>query len=121
MTVKPHVTYARIFVDYVLFTFTAPSAAPIELSIVSQTSTSLTLSWAPLPPENRNGIITGYSINVTHNNTGNSMHLSSTEEFIIVESLSPYTVYLCSVAAQTAVGLGPYTPPLTARTDEDGT
>ena len=41
-------------------------------------------------------------------------------EFISVSSLSPYTTYLCSVAAQTAIGLGPYTSPHTVTTDEEG-
>ena len=72
------------------------------------------------PLERQNGIITGYSVNVTNNDTGVSMLLSSTENSITVAQLSPYTTYLCSVAAQTVVGLGPYTSPITVTTDEDG-
>ena len=48
------------------------------------------------------------------------MLLNSTEDFISVASLSPYTTYLCSVAAQTVIGLGPYTSPLAVTTDEEG-
>lgn len=87
---------------------------------MSQSSSSLTLAWMAPPPERRNGLIIGYSINVTNTDTGVSMLLSSTRESITVSQLSPYTSYLCSVAAQTIVGQGPYTSPITVTTDEDG-
>ena len=70
--------------------------------------------------ESQNGIINSYSINVTNSDTGESVFLSSTEESITVEQLSPFTTYLCSVAAQTVIGMGPYTSPLTVTTDPDG-
>ena len=98
----------------------APSAAPVDLIVVTMSSTSLTLRWALPPEENRNGIISGYSINVTSNATGDMTILSTTANTFSVTSLSPYTTYLCSVAALTSVGLGPYTIPLTVRTDEEG-
>ena len=47
-------------------------------------------------------------------------YISSTGNSITVGQLSPYTSYLCSVAAQTVVGQGPYTSPITVTTDEDG-
>ena len=48
------------------------------------------------------------------------MLLSSTGNSITVGELRPYTSYLCSVAAQTIAGQGPYTSPITVTTDEDG-
>ena len=94
--------------------------APIGLSVTSQTSNSLTLAWMAPPPERQNGLITGYSINVTNTDTGASVFLSSTGNSITIGQLSPYTSYLCSVAAQTIVGQGPYTSPITVTTGEDG-
>ena len=99
---------------------TAPSAAPVGLIVLSQSSASLTLSWELPPTESQNGIITGYSINVTSSTTGEVVLLSTTNSYVSVTSLSPYTIYLCSVAAQTTVGLGPYTLPLMIRTDQEG-
>ena len=99
---------------------TAPTSAPVGLNIISQSSISLTLAWMAPPLERQNGLITGYSINVTNSDTGVSMLLSSTGNSITVGQLSPYTSYLCSVAAQTIVGQGPYTSPITVTTDEDG-
>ena len=106
-------------VDY-MYMHTAPTSAPIGLNVISQSSSSLTLAWMAPPLERQNGMITGYSINVTDTDTEASMLLSSTGEFITVTQLSPYTSYLCSVAAQTSVGLGPYTLTIIITTDEDG-
>lgn len=103
-----------------LSTHSVPTSAPVGLIIISQSSNSLTLSWMAPPLERQNGLITGYSINITNADTGASMLLSSTGNSIAVGELSPYTSYLCSVAAQTMVGLGPYTTPITVTTNEDG-
>ena len=103
-----------------MYTLTAPSLAPIGLSVISQSSSSLTLAWMAPPLERQNGLITGYSVNVTNSDTGVSRLLSSIGNSITVIQLSPYTSYLCSVAAQTIVGLGPYTSPITVTTGEDG-
>ena len=102
------------------FIHTVPAFAPIGLSVTSQTSSSLTLAWMAPPLERQNGLIIGYSVNVTNSDTGASTLLSSTGNSIIVGQLSPYTSYLCSVAAQTIVGQGPYTSPITVTTGEDG-
>lgn len=99
---------------------TAPTAAPIGLYVVSQSSSSVSLSWMPPQLERRNGIITGYSVNVTHSDSRESTLLSTTESSITIVQLSAFTTYLCSVAARTVVGLGPYTMQLTVSTDEDG-
>ena len=104
----------------IYYTHTAPSSAPVGLTVTSQSSSSLSLAWMAPPLERQNGLITGYSINVTNTDTGASMLLSSTGNSITVGELSPYTSYLCSVAAQTSAGQGPYTSPIIVTTDEDG-
>ena len=121
MVLQNHCTlYCFTLYHHFTYTHTAPTLAPIGLNIDAQSSSSVTLAWMVPPLERQNGIITGYSVNVTNNDTGVSMLLSSTENSITVAQLSPYTTYLCSVAAQTVVGLGPYTSPITITTDEDG-
>ena len=37
----------------------------------------------------------------------------------MVDSLNPYTEYVCIIAAHTVAGLGPYTVELLVRTQED--
>lgn len=39
---------------------------------------------------------------------------------LIVESLAPYTDYVCIIAANTYVGIGPYSLELTVRTEQSG-
>ena len=46
--------------------------------------------------------------------------LTTVDTSITVQQLNPFTMYLCSVAAETSIGLGPYTLALTVTTDEDG-
>lgn len=87
-------------------------------------STSLSFTWDPPPPENQNGIITGYNIRLTAvlvDNSGEvSVHLSNIGERVI-GSLHPHTAYNMSVAAENSVGFGPYTANITTMTPEDGT
>ena len=97
-----------------------PTATPTELIIVSTTPNAINLSWASPPRESHNGVINGYFINITTNNFEESQLLFSTEEFIAVDSLQPYTMYFYSVAAYTDAGLGPYSVIFPVTTEEDG-
>lgn len=103
------------------FSHSVPSAAPLSLRAISASPDSLNLQWLPPPEDGQNGIIVNYSVNVTHNSTGDVQHFSGIQEqYFTVEFLSPYTAYLCSVAAHTTIGMGPYTVPELTITDEDG-
>ena len=99
----------------------APSAAPTELTTVATTPNAVNLSWGPPPPESHNGVINGYFINITNDNFEEIQLLFSTEEFVTVVSLQPYTMYFYSVAANTDAGLGPFSVTYPITTDEDGT
>lgn len=111
--------YFYLFYSF-LYKLSVPTSAPIGLDVVSQSSTSVTVSWSPPQSERQNGIISRYSVNVTKSNSGESSLLSTADRSITLEQLDPFTTYLISVAAQTAIGLGPYTLPLTVTTNEDG-
>ena len=67
-----------------------------------------------------NGAITGYSVNVTNVETGITVQLFTSSTSLIVDSLEPFTVYAITIAAQTAVGAGPYSIGLSQITMEDG-
>ena len=72
-----------------------------------------------MPPEERNGIITGYIINVTAVERGEEMQLQSQSVNIAVD-VSPYTSYIFTIAATTTVGKGPYSMVIVVRTPSDG-
>ena len=84
------------------------------------TSTSLLLSWDPLAYEDQNGVIIGYVINVTVQETGASFQLESTTTELAVSNLKPYRTYVCVIAAATSVGTGPFSEIYIVKTPEDG-
>ena len=81
---------------------------------------SVVLTWDPPPPEDRNGPIVGYVINVTVIETGEMFQLTSSTNTLSVASLKPFTRYVCIIAARTPVGLGPFSTTITVMTPEDG-
>ena len=68
----------------------------------------------------RNGAITGYFVNVTNVENGITIQLFTSSTNLIVDLLEPFTVYTINIAAQTAVGAGPYSIGLSTITMEDG-
>ena len=54
----------------------APSAAPVNVTGMNTSSTSLRISWLPPPVEDQNGIIIAY--NVTYVTAGGSEMIDST-------------------------------------------
>ena len=92
--------------------------APKNLTANSITSSSAEISWLELLPENRNGVIRHYVINITELNTGSVHIFTSLYEGITLHSLHPYYEYAVAVAAYT-VTEGPFSLNLILRTDED--
>lgn len=84
--------------------------------------TSILLTWSPVAPEDRNGILIGYVIEVASNPAGLSTQatVSADTYTYTVTSLTPYTSYNCSVAGRTVNGSGPSNEILHIQTDEDG-
>lgn len=64
---------------------------------------AITLTWDPLPPEHRNGIITGYDVMMEGRE-----NMSSTTTSVVLSHLSGGTTYTIRVAAKTAAGVGPF-------------
>ena len=96
-----------------------PSAAPENVLVVSVSSSSLTLSWDPLPTEEQNGIIRHYSVNITEEDTGMLLLKTTTIESITLNNLHPYYTYSVQVSAST-IDDGPSSLPVLVTTSEDG-
>lgn len=99
---------------------TAPSGYPQDVSIDTTSSQSAVISWNPPLLEERNGIITSYSITIHRQGTDSQRQLTSLTTMISVSMLSPFTTYTVTVAASTTIDVGPPSTQLTFRTDEDG-
>ena len=98
----------------------APSGFPRNFSASVVTTHSLFLVWNPPPPEDQNGVVIRYRVNVTVLGTIEMYQLSSVNSSITVLSLRPYTTYIFTIAAETAVGVGPFSGAYTVMTATDG-
>ena len=90
------------------------------LRAVAASSTSIVLTWEAPPPEDLNGLLIGYSINITKLQTGERQELFSNSTMLTVYNLQPYTVYTCVSAAVTNVGHGPFGDAIQSETLEAG-
>ncbi len=90
--------------------------------MVAPTPWTLLFSWKPPPYEHHNGVLLGYTANVVTVTTGATSQLySAADEITISVSIfKPFTVYTCSVAAFTEVGIGPFGSERSVQTPEYG-
>ena len=68
----------------------------------------------------QNGVIIGYVVNVTVIATGEMFQLTTTSTNLALDSLQPFTTYMCRIAVRTAVGIGPYSIAVVATTEQAG-
>ena len=99
--------------------YPGPSVSPTSVILTSVTSTTVTMSWEPPPPDLQNGIIRKYTVKVADGLTGNAFLLNTTKTEILVGMLHPYYFYSFAVTAVT-VEPGPFSSDVTVRTLEDG-
>ncbi|XP_060100400.1 phosphatidylinositol phosphatase PTPRQ [Heteronotia binoei] len=81
-----------------------PESAPIMKSYKNLSSTSVMLSWDP--PVQPNGIIMKYELQLQGTEINSSF--STSDDLVILEDLSPFTLYSFFASARTIKGLGPY-------------
>ena len=104
-----------------LFCLTAPTAAPVVIKAHNTSSTSLTLSWAPLANASVPGVLKGYSVSYQHGLAHQyvAWMVCSGSLTLNLTGLEKFTTYNLSVAAFTVAGSGPYSPAIPVTTDED--
>ena len=90
------------------------------LRTINISSTSAVLTWEAPPPEDRNGDLIGYSINLTILQTGERLELFSNSTILTVYDLRSFTVYTCTSAAVTNAGEGPFSDAIQIETLEAG-
>ena len=97
----------------------APSTPPQGLVALPQTSTSVHLSWKPIPSRYLNGRLTGYRIRYNTGLHRDWVYLNTTESVsLLVTQLDKYTVYTFQVAGVTVVS-GEFSSPASNRTLPD--
>ena len=80
----------------------------MEVTIVSTTSSSITLSWEPPPANCQNGEINGYQIRFTNQSNlspeeWSTDNVSGTAVGATIEGLKIFTEYFICIAARTSV------------------
>ncbi|XP_069845283.1 phosphatidylinositol phosphatase PTPRQ [Dipodomys merriami] len=80
-----------------------PETSPVINTFKNLSSSSILLSWDP--PLKPNGIIISY--NLTLQGPHGKYSFITADDYIILEELSPFTLYSFSAAARTVKGLGP--------------
>ena len=103
-----------------LFCTLVPASAPQNLEAITLGSREVRIVWDPPPHEDWNGIIKFYTIQITVLDSGVELFFNSTLNNFTVSSLSPYTEYLCTVAASTSVGIGAFAEMIVVQTAEEG-
>ena len=100
---------------------TAPSSAPLNLSLHEIGSSYALLRWVPPPEPDRNGVIEYYQIYLNSSQGSNiSLNTAGSQTHILLNSLYPNTQYVCSVAAVT-VSPGPPSTAVLFTTNISGT
>jgi len=100
---------ANNFVNTLFLFLLEPTAAPLNPSGMSVTSTLIRLDWSPPPSEHINGIIVFYLVEVEEVITNRTWTFHAVQTHINIGPLHPYYGYRCRVAANT-IATGPFTP-----------
>ena len=104
---------------YIICFFLAPSGPPEGISAVALGPRIIQINWSQPLPEEQNGIIRSYLVNVTVAETEQHIQLTTNSTNITATNLHPFYHYHYSVAAVT-VALGPYTVTHVLQTPQDG-
>ena len=97
----------------------------MNIVITSISSTSLYISWDPVPAMDQNGVITNYDVTYSQSTfqtlqPNGTVRVQGDNVSATLTGLEEYVVYSITVRAYTAIGPGPYSPVQNRRTLEDG-
>ena len=106
--------------QFLFFLFLVPSAPATNPAGTTTSSTSIFLEWDPPDVSDQNGVIIAYVVNLTVMGTGEMFQFSTMSTNLTLDSLRPFTTYLCRIAARTVVGIGPYSIAVVATTQQAG-
>ena len=103
-----------------VLTLIVPSGFPQSVDGNATDPYSINMTWSPPALEEQSGDIIRYVINVTHADTLETNQYYTSLTHIHITGLDPYTTYVCVVAAETSVGIGPFSYLYFIQTPEAG-
>ena len=92
----------------------------MNIGVSGITTSSAIVTWSQPPLDQQNGLILGYTVNLTDVQTRETFQLVSFTTEVTADELSPFTTYSIIIEAFTAVGSGPCSTLYTFTTGEDG-
>jgi len=119
----------------ILLLYTVPTEAPRNVTVTVDSSRSIMLTWERPPMEEENGLLLIYHVIVIETQihyTDDGEEIRGTESYLnrtynvseereqLIDMLHPDYNYTVSIAAATEPGIGPFSDPITVRTDMDG-
>ena len=105
-----------------MFTNPAPSVAPSEVNVSHRLPTTAEVSWSPLPKNEQNGVIIGYTVIVIKDDSQSEppLQLDTATNSTTISNLKPFTSYTFKISAMTKAGSGPAAT-ISSTTPEAGT
>ena len=99
-----------------------PSLPPKDITAYNTSSTSLKVTWNPVPQGHTHGFVLGYIVLYKREKNLNSSYINITSPVTSVQltDLDKFTMYVVKVLAFTIKGNGVMTNGTHARTHEDG-
>ena len=99
-----------------------PSAPPQSVFSVNASSTSLLVTWQPVPYANANGIVYAYIVSIKRAHSDepwvNHTQYEPTLQMTLT-GLLRYVIYTVKVSAVTSKGSGPFSAEVLPSTDQD--
>ena len=97
----------------------------MDVNAQALSSSQIRVMWGEVVPRDRNGMITVYEIEYEPlmdfgGQIGIELwNITVPERSVTLDQLEAFVTYNISVRAYTAIGPGPYSTPISVRTDED--
>lgn len=91
----------KICYNHRILLSSGPTAGPANVTVVSVTATTVHLTWDHPPEETHQGVIRGYTLNVTELETGRTLRETTPETEIVIDSLHPFYTYKITIIAFT--------------------
>ena len=128
------VLFIRSWFTYLCFSYLRPLFFPLKSSVPDQppsnvtsyntSSTSVNVTWQPIPLDHRNGILLGYHVRYRRHDKANDtislVTVNNSSLHAELDGLGKYKKYAIQVAGSTVAGLGNFSEPVFVRTEQDG-
>lgn len=111
--------------DHSSFILLVPDHPPPNVTAFNTSSTSINVTWQPIPSDHVNGILLKYHIKYWRRDKTNDnvsmVTVGSSTLYAELKGLGKYKEYFVQVAGSTVAGLGNFSESVFVRTEQDGT